>query len=48
MLGKTAKIYNIKGYIVKNAKKGQKGIAKFFIMMYNKFVWKTAFVVQVV
>ena len=47
MLNKTVKIYNIRGYIVKNAKKGEKGIAKSFIMMYNKLVWKTAFVVQV-
>jgi len=47
MLNKTVKIYNIRGRIVKNAKKGQKGIAKLFIMMYNKLVWRTAIVVQV-
>lgn len=46
MLNKTVKMYKIRGYIVKNAKKGQKGIAKFLIMMYNKLVWGTLFVVQ--
>jgi len=31
---------------VKNAKKSQKGIAKWFIMMYNKDVLKTVPIVQ--
>lgn len=40
MFDKTEKIYKIRGCIVKNAKKRQKGIAKWFIMMYNKSVLK--------